>query len=140
DWFPLSAAGAVSDVTDLISGAGAEWGTMKCGCHPNCGTGTALLISKKTKKWAPLPEVFNVERFFDDARTITDAARGPLLTKLQTVLSVLRNYRAQRAPEDFRLAHLIKKFDKQSGGAPGGGGAPAHGHRKCARWPLSVIA
>src|SRR3989475_4676611 len=78
DWFPLSAAGAVSDVTDLISGAGAEWGTMKCGCHPNCGTGTALLISKKTKKWAPLPEVFDGERFFVDARTIADAARGPL--------------------------------------------------------------
>ena len=34
---------------------------MKCGCHPDCGTGTALLISKKTKKWAPLPEVFDVE-------------------------------------------------------------------------------
>ena len=46
---------------------------MKCGCHPNCGTGTALLISKKTKKWAPLPDVFNVERFFEDARTIADA-------------------------------------------------------------------
>src|ERR1700686_5346327 len=101
DWFPLSAAGAVSDVTDLISGPGADWGTMKCGCHPNCGTGTALLISKKTKKWAPLPEVFNVERFLDDARTIADAARGPLLTKAQTALSLLRNYRARRAPEGF---------------------------------------
>src|SRR5947209_8598397 len=140
DWFPLSAAGAVSDVTDLISGAGAEWGTMKCGCHPNCGTGTALLISKKTKKWAPLPEVFDVERFFDDARTITDAARGPLLTKLQTVLSVLRNYRAQRAPEDFRLSDLIKKFDKQSGGALGGVGAPVDGNRKSDEWLVLFIA
>ena len=140
DWFPLSAAGAVSDVTDLISGAGAEWGTMKCGCHPNCGTGTALLISKKTKKWAPLPEVFDVERFFDDARTITDAARGPLLTKLQTVLSVLRNYRAQRAPEDFRLSDLIKKFDKQSGGALGGVGLPADGNRKSDEWLVLFIA
>src|SRR5580704_12821382 len=58
DWFPLSAAGAVSDVTDLMNGAGADWGTMKCGCHPNCGTGTALLVSKRTKEWAALPEVF----------------------------------------------------------------------------------
>src|SRR6202030_713505 len=106
DWVPLSAAGAVSDVTDLISRAGADWGTIECGCHPNCGTGTALLISKKTKKWTPLPEVFNVERFFEDARTITDAARGPFLTKVQTALSVLRNYRASRAPESFRLIDL----------------------------------
>jgi len=140
DWFPLSAAGAVSDVTDLISGAGADWGTMKCGCHPNCGTGTALLISKKTKKWAPLPDVFNVERFFDDARTITNSARGPLLSKVQTALSVLRNYRAHRAPEGFRLSDLIKKFDKQSGGALGGVGMPADGNRKSDEWLVLFIA
>jgi 7,8-dihydro-6-hydroxymethylpterin dimethyltransferase len=140
DWFPLSAASAVSDVTDLISGSNADWGTMKCGCHPNCGTGTALLISKKTKKWAPLPEVFDVERFFDDARTITDSARGPLLTKVQTALSVLRNYRARRAPEGFRLTDLIKKFDKQSGGALGGVGMPADGNRKSDEWLVLFIA
>src|SRR5256886_13595541 len=127
DWFPLSAAGAVSDVTDLMSGSGADWGAMKCGCHPNCGTGTALLISKKTKRWAPLPEVFDVEQFFDDARTIADAARGPFLTKVQTALSVLRNYRPGLAPGGVRLVDLIKKFDKQSGGGAGGGGGARGG-------------
>ena len=60
-----------------MNGPGADWGTMKCGCHPNCGIGTALLVSKKTKEWAPLSEFFNVERFFADARAITDAAREP---------------------------------------------------------------
>jgi uncharacterized radical SAM superfamily Fe-S cluster-containing enzyme len=140
DWFPLSAAGAVSDITDLISGVAADWGTMKCGCHPNCGTGTALLISKKTKEWAPLPQLFNVERFFDDARVITDTARGPLLTKVQTALSVLRNYRAHRAPKGFRLGDLIKKFDKQSGGALGGVGRPADGNRKSDEWLVLFIA
>ena len=140
DWFPLSAAGAVSDVTDLIAGPGADWGTMKCGCHPNCGTGTALLISKKTKTWTPLPDVFDVERFFDDARTITDAARGPFLTKVQTALSVLRNYRAWRAPEGFHLIDLIKKFDKQSGGALGGVGTPPDGNRKSDEWLVLFIA
>src|SRR5262245_30921728 len=140
DWFPLSAAGAVSDVTDLINGPNADWGTLKCGCHPNCGTGTALLISKKTKQWAPLPDVFDVERFLDDARTIADAARGPLLTKVQTALSVLRNYRPARAPEGFRLADLIRKFDKQSGGALGGIGAPADGNRKGDEWLVLFVA
>ncbi|HTK28617.1 MAG TPA: radical SAM protein [Vicinamibacterales bacterium] len=140
DWFPLSAAGAVSDVTDLIAGPGADWGTMKCGCHPNCGTGTALLISKKTRQWAPLPQVFDVERFFRDARTISDAGRGPLLSKIQTALSVLRNYHADRAPEGFRLSHLIKKFDKQSGGALGGVGAPTDGNRKSDEWLVLFIA
>jgi len=140
DWFPLSAAGAVSDVTDLMSGPGADWGNMKCGCHPNCGTGTALLVSKKTKTWAPLPQLFNVERFLDDARTITDTARGPFLTKVQTALSVLRNYRAQHAPEGFRLVDLIRKFDKQSGGALGGVGMPADGNRKSDEWLVLFIA
>jgi 7,8-dihydro-6-hydroxymethylpterin dimethyltransferase len=140
DWFPLSAAGAVSDVTDLMNGAGADWGTMKCGCHPNCGTGTALLVSKRTKEWAPLADVFNVERFFDDARHIADSARGPLLTKIQTALSVLRNYRPSRAPEGFRLDDLIKKFDKQSGGALGGVGAPPDGNRKSDEWLVLFVA
>jgi uncharacterized radical SAM superfamily Fe-S cluster-containing enzyme len=140
DWFPLSAAGAVSDVTDLMNGAGADWGTMKCGCHPNCGTGTALLVSKRTKKWAPLADVFDIERFFDDARRIADSARGPLVTKIQTALSVLRNYRPSRAPEGFRLTDLIKKFDKQSGGALGGVGAPPDGNRKSDEWLVLFVA
>jgi 7,8-dihydro-6-hydroxymethylpterin dimethyltransferase len=140
DWFPLSAAGAVSDVTDLMNGAGADWGTMKCGCHPNCGTGTALLVSKRTKKWAPLADVFDVERFFGDAQRIADSARGPLVTKIQTALSVLRNYRPSRAPEGFKLTDLIKKFDKQSGGALGGVGAPPDGNRKSDEWLVLFVA
>ena len=83
DWFPLSAASAISDVADLVNGPAEQWGTMKCGCHPNCGTGTALLVSKKTKKWAPLADVVNVDRFFDDAKRIADAGRSRSLTKLQ---------------------------------------------------------
>jgi len=140
DWFPLSAASAVSDVTDLMNGPGADWGTMKCGCHPNCGTGTALLISKKTKEWAPLSDVFNVERFFSDARSISDAARSPWLTKLQTGLSVLRNYRPSRAPKGLTLVDLVKKFDKQSGGSLGGFGTPADGNRKSDEWLVLFVA
>jgi uncharacterized radical SAM superfamily Fe-S cluster-containing enzyme len=140
DWFPLSAAGAVSDVTDLINGPGEDWGTMKCGCHPNCGTGTALLVSKKTKEWAPMADVFNIERFFEDARAITDSARSPRLTKIQTALSVLRNYRPSRAPKGFKLVDLLKKFDKQSGGTLGGVGTPADGNRKSDEWLVLFIA
>ncbi len=140
DWFPLSAAGAVSDVTDLMNGPGQDWGTMKCGCHPNCGTGTALLVSKKTKEWAPIADVFDVERFFEDARAIADSARGPAVTKLQTALSVLRNYRPAGAPNGFRLIDLVKKFDKQSGGSLGGVGTPVDGNRKSDEWLVLFIA
>src|SRR4029079_5984744 len=84
--------------------------------------------------------VFNVDRFFDDAKQIVDASRGPLLTKVQTGLSVLRNYRASQAREDFRMLDLIRKCDKQSGGALGGVGQPADGNRKSDEWLILFIA
>jgi uncharacterized radical SAM superfamily Fe-S cluster-containing enzyme len=120
DWFPISAAGAIADLTDLIKGAGSDWGTMKCGCHPNCGISTALLVNKNTKEWAPLPQVINVERFFEDIKVMTDTNRGPALTKFQIALSLLRNYNPDKAPGNFKLRDLLKKFDKQSGGSLGG--------------------
>ena len=120
DWFPLSASSSLSDVTDLVKGPGADWGTLKCGCHPDCGIGTAFMVSKRTREWAPLGAFVNVEQFLKDARTIADSARGPALTKLQAALSLLRNYTPGKAPRGFRLIDLIKKYDKQSGGHLGG--------------------
>ncbi len=37
DWFPLSAMGPFSDMTDHLMGERADWGSLKCGCHPDCG-------------------------------------------------------------------------------------------------------
>jgi uncharacterized radical SAM superfamily Fe-S cluster-containing enzyme len=140
DWFPLSAAGAFSDVTDLLQGPGEEWGTLKCGCHPNCGIGAALMVSKKTKEWAPLTRFLDADRLLADARTIADAARGPRFTKIQTALSLLRNYRPSEAPNGLSLVDLMKKFDKQSGGALGGVGAPPDGDRKSDEWLVLFVA
>ncbi len=120
DWFPLSASSVISDVTDVLQGPAADWGTLKCGCHPDCGIGTAFMVSKKTKKWAPLANFVNVEQFLADARVIADSARSPFLTKLQTALSLLRNYSPSNVPEGFTLAKLLQKWDKQSGGQFGG--------------------
>ena len=49
DWFPLSASSVLSDVTDLLQGPGADWGTLKCGCHPDCGVGMGFMVSKKRR-------------------------------------------------------------------------------------------
>ena len=141
DWFPLSASSVVSDVTDLLQGPGADWGTLKCGCHPDCGIGTAFMVSKKTKEWAPVSNFINVERFFDDARVIADAGRGPALTKAQTAISLLRNYSPGRGPRGFSLKALVHKFDKQSGGQLGGrlSGAELH-DRKSDEWLVLFVA
>ena len=141
DWFPLSASGPLSDVTDLLRGPRADWGTLKCGCHPDCGIGTAFMVSKRTKQWAPLTTFVDVERFLDDARVIADSARGRFLTRLQTALSLLRNYSPGRAPEGFRLVDLLHKYDKQSGGHLGGAlGARDNGNRKQDEWLLMFVA
>src|SRR3954453_19919942 len=122
DWFPLSASSVMSHVTDLLQGPGADWGSLNCGCHPDCGVGMGFMVSKKTKKWAPLSSFLNIEAVMRDAQVIADSARGRILTVAQTALSLLRNYNPMKAPEGFRLFDLLHKFDKQSGGELGGGG------------------
>ena len=141
DWFPLSAVGPISDLTDHLKGPAAEWGTMKCGCHPNCGIGTALMVNKKTKNWAPLTQFLNAEQIFKDARVIADSARSPFWTKFQVSLSVLRNYNPMEVPEGFTLKAMLKKFDKQTGGSLGGKmGAQDNADRKQDEWLILIIA
>ena len=141
DWFPLSAVGPLADVTDLLKGPSAEWGTLKCGCHPNCGIGTAFMVSKKTRAWKPVTEFIDLERFIADAAVIADAARSPRVTKIQMALSLLRNYRPSRAPKGFALKDLLKKFDKQSGGGLGGTlGSKDNANRKGDEWLMLFVA
>src|SRR6185295_10048240 len=141
DWFPLSASSVMSHVTDLLQGPGAEWGSLNCGCHPDCGVGMGFMVSKKTKQWAPLSAFLNIEQVMRDAQVISDSARGKLLTVVQTALSLLRNYRPTKAPAGFRLIDLLHKFDKQSGGQLGGRlGACDDGNRKNDEWLLMFVA
>jgi hypothetical protein len=75
-----------------------------------------------------------------DARQIADAARSPWLTKLQTAISLLRNYHPMHGPKGFRLIDLLKKYDKQSGGQLGGIGAPRTNSRKDDEWLMLFVA
>src|SRR6185436_16946911 len=66
DWFPLSGLGPFSDLVDQLLGKDAEWGSMKCGCHPNCGTGTILMVNKKTRQMVPLTQFLDMEQLLED--------------------------------------------------------------------------
>jgi uncharacterized radical SAM superfamily Fe-S cluster-containing enzyme len=141
DWFPLSASSAISGVTDILKGPGAEWGSLSCGCHPDCGIGMGFMVSKQTKEWAPLSAFLNVEGFLKDAVRISDAARSRTLTIVQTAMSLLRHYSPLKAPRGFRLADMLQKFDKQSGGQLGGRlGARDNENRKQDEWLLMIVA
>ena len=71
DWFPISIMSTFADFADLIHGPQAEWGQMSCGCHPNCGVGTALMINKETKEMAPVPSFINIPQLMKDITKIT---------------------------------------------------------------------
>jgi uncharacterized radical SAM superfamily Fe-S cluster-containing enzyme len=125
DWFPLSALGPFGDLTDLLFAERAEWGALKCGCHPNCGIGTALLVHKKTRAMVPLAEVVDLDGLLADIQEITDAAQPRVVTLAEVALAICRRFDARRAPKGFGLATLVRQFFSQTGARSGGVGAHA---------------
>ncbi|MBI1747900.1 MAG: radical SAM protein [Acidobacteria bacterium] len=115
DWFPISLMGSFADFADLIHGPQADWGHLSCGCHPNCGVGTALMINKETKEMAPVPEFIDVPELVADLRKITDAGRGKRFSTLMMGLALLKNYHPFKAPKSLALIDLFRKFDKSLG-------------------------
>jgi tetraether lipid synthase len=119
DWYPLSASGPLSDLKDLLGGLESEWGSFKCGCHPNCGIGTMLLVQEKTKETVTVPSVLNVDRLLEDVKAITDSARQKTWTAVQTALAVLRNLRPEGIPASLSPWKVIRIMDGHTGGKLG---------------------
>ena len=112
DWFPLSFISPFAGFADLVHGPEAQWGALSCGCHPNCGVGTALMVNKKTKEWAPISRFLDAPQLVKDVHAITDAARGKKLSAFMMALALLRNYKPYEAPPSLRIRDILKKFDK----------------------------
>ena len=112
DWFPISLMSAFADFADMTHGPEKEWGQLSCGCHPNCGVGTAVMIDKETKEMRPIPDFINVPGLVKDMRKITDAARGKWFSMAMMGLALLKNYNSFGSPTHFKLVDLLQKFDK----------------------------
>jgi len=112
DWFPISLMGAFADFADLVHGPEADWGQVSCGCHPNCGVGTALMINKETKEMAPVPQFLNIPGLVKDMQKITDAGRNKWVSNFMMGLALLKNYKPFKSPPSMALIDLLKKFDK----------------------------
>jgi uncharacterized radical SAM superfamily Fe-S cluster-containing enzyme len=115
DWFPISLMGPFADFADMVHGPTAEWGQTSCGCHPNCGVGTALMVNKNTKEFRPVPEFLNIPGLIADTQKITDANRGKWISNAMMGLALLKNYRSYKAPPSLTLIDIFKKFDKSFG-------------------------
>jgi 7,8-dihydro-6-hydroxymethylpterin dimethyltransferase len=126
DWFPLSAMGPFGDLTDMLMAERAEWGALKCGCHPNCGIGTALLVHKATRQMVPLAQVLDIAGLLEDIQEITDAAQPRAVTLAEMALALCRRFDANQAPRGFGVATLVRQFLSQTGARGGRVGAYAN--------------
>src|SRR6201993_2805179 len=112
DWFPISFISTFAGFADMVKGNESQWGSLSCGCHPNCGVGTALMINKETKEWAPVPRFLNATQLTADVTAITDAARGKTFSNFMMAMALLKNYHPFRGPKGLKLYDLFMKFDK----------------------------
>jgi 7,8-dihydro-6-hydroxymethylpterin dimethyltransferase len=119
DWFPLSALGPFGDLTDLMLAGTTDWGALKCGCHPNCGIGTALLVHKRTGEMVPLAQVLDLEGLLSDIQEITDAAQPRAVTMTELAIALCRRFDGRHAPKGFGLSTLIRQFVSQTGARGG---------------------
>jgi uncharacterized radical SAM superfamily Fe-S cluster-containing enzyme len=115
DWFPISFMGSFTDWADVTHGAEKEFGQLTCGCHPNCGVGMAVMIDKETKEAVPVTAFLKAEQLAKDVQQVSDAARGRTLSILGMALALMRNYDPFKAPSEFKLVDLLRKFDKTFG-------------------------
>ena len=115
DWYPLSASGPLSDFVDHLLGPQAEWGSLKCGCHPNCGIGTLFLVNQRTREMVPVAELLNLDGLMKDLAAINDRHRPRPMMVAQALLAILRNYRFDRAPKGLGIGSLLKVIDGHTG-------------------------
>ncbi|MGH9340267.1 MAG: radical SAM protein [Acidobacteriota bacterium] len=139
DWFPLSLMGAFADFADLVHGPNADWGQVSCGCHPNCGVGTAVMIDKETKEAAPVPQFLDIPGLVADMRKLTDAARSKNFSNLMMGLALLKHYKPFKSPSNLTLLDILKKFDK-SFGLTGKNYGVTPEERRNDRWNFLFIA
>jgi len=139
DWFPLGAMNPFSDLVDAISSSDEPLGALKCGCHPNCGIGTVLLVHKTTKRMIPLASLVNIDQLLRDVQKIAGWNQGRRVTLAALAVAVLRNFRSKEAPADYRLPELVRQLISQIGVRGGKVGA-SEGDAREFPWRFLFIA
>src|SRR6202451_3413029 len=114
DWFPISFMGTFSDWADLMHANDVknDWGQLSCGCHPNCGTGMAVMIDKETKEAVPVTAFLHGDQLAKDIAKVNDGARSKFISVVGMALCLMKNYDPFQSPRHFKLIDLLRKFDK----------------------------
>jgi uncharacterized radical SAM superfamily Fe-S cluster-containing enzyme len=109
DWWPMACYSTFCTFVDMVHPE-RERGSTFVNAHPDSAVFSPLIVNRLTGAWCPIASFFNVGRFLDDVNTIIDSARGPILSKAQMALAVLRNFDAMRAPKGLRVQDLLGVF------------------------------
>src|SRR5580698_4292688 len=114
DWFPISFMGTFSDWADVMHANDAknDWGQLSCGCHPNCGTGMAVMSDKETKEAVPVTACLHGDQLAKDIPKVHDGARSKFISVVGMALCLMKNYDPFKSPTHFKLIDLLRKFDK----------------------------
>lgn len=75
----------------------------------------AVMIDKETKEAVPVTAFLHADQLAKDLAEVNDAARGKWGSIIGMTLALMRNYDPFKAPKHFKIADLLKKFDKTFG-------------------------
>ena len=124
DWFPLGAGTIFTALADHLRGPDIEFGGQTCSCHPNCGSSIHIVVNEHTKEWASITEFFDLEQFMKDIEVMTDTSRSTKVIRLQAGMSLLRNFKPEKAPKGFCIEDLTRILNRRVGGSLSGGPRP----------------
>jgi 7,8-dihydro-6-hydroxymethylpterin dimethyltransferase len=105
DWFPVSAYGAFAHLCDILHPK-AELGSLFNDIHPNHGMFSPILVNARTKEIVPVAKFFQVEQFDRDIIEIADSGRCPAIIKSMVLLSLVRNFDSDNAPQNLGIGQL----------------------------------
>jgi 7,8-dihydro-6-hydroxymethylpterin dimethyltransferase len=139
DWFPTAIMSRFGNVLDLLHSANAEEGSVMPNEHPDWAVMSPLLANRRTRRWVPLTQFFDLERFATDLEEIAGASRGSTMTYLQLVPAVLRNYKPERAPTGFSITDLVDLFRQCAARARVSGPDWEIAERGTGDWTLLIV-
>lgn len=109
DWWPMASYSVFSNFADMLA-PNRDRGAVNVNAHPDSAIFSAIIVNRMTGEWRPLGSFFNVDQFLCDMEKIIDCARGPLLSKTQALLAILRNLDASSVPNGLHSIDLYRIF------------------------------
>jgi uncharacterized radical SAM superfamily Fe-S cluster-containing enzyme len=74
-----------------------------------------LLVNEQTRQAVPLADILDTDRLLADLKIINERHRPRGVMVAEVLLSLMRNFRYERAPQGLGMRALLKVFDGHTG-------------------------